>query len=72
MLGGFAGLLARVHWNDDEARWCDIPVGSTDILVVARVDADRVDQVLMVMHRCGALYILDPARLDEAPRDAEG
>jgi hypothetical protein len=71
MLGGYAGLLARVHWNDDEDRWCDIPVGSTDILVVARVDADRAEPVLEVMHGCGALYILDPARLDEARREVE-
>jgi len=71
MLGGYAGLLARVFWNEDADRWCDILVGSTDVLVMARVDAHRADQVLEVMHECGALYILDPARLNEADPKAE-
>ena len=71
MLGGYAGLLARVFWNEDEDRWCDILVGSTDVLVMARVDAHRADQVLEVMHECGALYILDPVRLNEADPKAE-
>jgi hypothetical protein len=71
MLGGLGGLIARVRWNDDEDRWCEIPLGGAEVLVVARTDDHHFDQVLKTMSARGARCLLDPELLEQARREAD-
>ena len=61
VLGGITGLAVKLRTDVDEDRWCEIPMGGTDILVVARADG-RVNQVRQIMEQYGARCFLEQAR----------
>lgn len=73
--GSFGGLVARVVAGADDERWCEIPVGSSEILVVARAGA-QVGEAHQVMQRHGARCFLTGLRFVsqavEGPTVAEG
>ena len=58
-LGGTGGLAMRVRMNADEDRWCEIPMGSGDILVVARA-GEHAAHVRHIMQAHGARCFLEP------------
>lgn len=60
-VGAVGGLAAKVRWNDAEDRWCEIPLGGGDILVVARATG-RADEARTIMERHGAKCFMDMAR----------
>ena len=70
VVGSLQGLIARVRWNAGEDAWCEVPVGSEEILVVARAGG-RGQQALRVMEQHGARCFLDQASLEEAWREIE-
>jgi hypothetical protein len=72
LLGTLNGLIAKVRWDDNEDRWCDIPLGSHDILIIARTDDRHYDAVLRAMSQHGARCILDPTRLEANRPPADG
>jgi hypothetical protein len=58
--GTFGGVLAKVRWNIAEDRWCEIPLGGADILVVARAGGED-EAVRRSMQHHGARCFLDQA-----------
>ncbi len=58
-MGGVTGLAARVRL-DHADRWCDIALGSEELLLVARA-GDRAAQARAVMEHHGARCFLDTA-----------
>ena len=60
-LGGAQGLYAKVRWNGNEDRWCEIPLGGNDVLVAVQA-GDRIDEARRIMERHGARCFLDTAR----------
>lgn len=74
VLGGMGGLLAKVRWDADEDRWCEIPLGGGDILVVARAGT-HASEARKIMERHGARCFLDqvrPERREAPPAEASG
>jgi hypothetical protein len=71
LLGTLNGLIAKVRWDDDEDRWCDIPLGRHDILVIARTDDRHYDAVLKAMSQHGARCLLDPRRVEASRQSAD-
>jgi hypothetical protein len=50
--GGFAGLVAKVHQEEEEAHWTEIPLSHEDILLVVRAGA-RGPQVHDIVRKHG-------------------
>ncbi len=57
--GGLGGLLAKVRWNADEDRWCEIPLKSNEILLTVRAGG-RGDEAHQILQTSGATCFLDP------------
>jgi hypothetical protein len=70
VVGGLNGVIARVRWNAGEAQWCEIPLGSDDILVVARAGS-RAQEAYRRMEQHGGRCFLDQGSLDAAWREIE-
>jgi hypothetical protein len=64
ILGGAAGFSARVRLDDLEDRYCEIPLGGEDVLVVARA-GDRIAKVREIMQAHGAKCFLDEAHTSD-------
>lgn len=67
ILGGYTGLLARIHRKEDEPHWTDIPLSHEDILVVVRA-GDRVRDVHDVVERHGGRCFCFLEHLQHAAR----
>ncbi len=59
--GGLGGLLAKVRWNADEDRWCEIPLKSNEILLTVRAGG-RGDEAHRILQTYGATCFLDPTQ----------
>jgi hypothetical protein len=60
VLGAEVGLAARVHSEEEEPHWSEIPLSHTDILVVARAgEQARAAQAVMVRHEGECFCPLD-------------
>jgi len=68
-LGGGFGLYSKIRWNPEEDRWCEIPLGGDDILVVVRAGR-RFDEARGILERHGARCFLDTATRVEAANTA--
>jgi hypothetical protein len=67
MLGAEAGLLAKVHSEEEEPHWSEIPLSHTDILIMVQA-RDRVAAVHEVIVRHGGRCF---CALDRLQRPAE-
>jgi hypothetical protein len=57
-VGSFGGLVARVMAGAEEEHWCEIPVGGSEILLIARAGASFAE-AHQVIHRHGARCFLE-------------
>ena len=67
-IGSFGGLVARIAAGADEEHWCEIPVDSSEILVIAQAGAS-FSEAHRVMHRHGARCFLAGVHAADAADD---
>jgi hypothetical protein len=72
VLGGLLTVVTRVRRRPAADAWCEVPLGSDDVLVVARVrDWSREDRVAATLQQAGARCVLDQLALDKSWRELE-
>lgn len=59
--GAWAGLTRKVHWNEDEEVWVEMPVESGDVVVITK-PGHHYDKVHHILEQHGARYFLDPSQ----------
>ncbi len=65
-LGAFGGLTAKVRMDDTRDRWCEIPMGEKDVLVVVEPGdqpGNPAHQVREVLEQHGARCFLEPEEI---------
>jgi len=72
VIGGLLGVITRVRRRPEEDRWCEVPVDSSDVLVVARVrDWSHEPEIAALMTGAGARCVVDHLDLDRTWRELE-
>jgi hypothetical protein len=67
IIGGLLGVITRVRRRPEEDRWCEIPIGGEEVLVVVRVaDWSREPQIADLLTRTGARCVVDRLDLDRS------
>jgi hypothetical protein len=72
VIGGLLGVITRVRRRPEEDRWCEVPIDSNDVLVVARVrDWSHEPEIAALMTAAGARCVVDHLDLDRSWHELE-
>jgi hypothetical protein len=72
VIGGLLGVITRVRRRPEEDCWCEVPIDSSDVLVVARIQNwSHEPEIAALMTAAGARCVVDHLDLDRTWRELE-